>query len=182
MPFSLTAGLTWPPFYNPGPPSSLSASDLIDNDDGDCLNLEYFGHVYFVNTFLLKVAVTVLESVLGTDQGEDRFVEFTVVWSHIGQRIEGGEPYMVVGSPGGTSEMRGGSFFNLNRRTMQRYKQLGFTSVKIKLLFFCCIVFTLLLLTFRASSFMRWNEYKSSDDQFPASRCVFLQKRRRRLC
>lgn len=80
-----------------------------------------------------------------------------------------------VRTPQGASEMRG-SLFNLNRRTAQRFKQLGFTSVgsvRIKLLLLCCIAFTLFLLASRASSFMRWNDYRASDNLFSDSRKGF---------
>ncbi|OVA17644.1 Exostosin-like [Macleaya cordata] len=53
----------------------------------------------------------------------------------------------------------------LNRRILQRFRQLGNTSVgsaKIKLLLCCCIVFTLFLFTCRAASFMRWRHHQAT--------------------
>ncbi|CAK7325829.1 unnamed protein product [Dovyalis caffra] len=57
-----------------------------------------------------------------------------------------------------------------NRRGVQRFRQLAITaakSSKIKLLLFCCIAFTLLVVATRASDYMGWTNHSDSLDQFP---------------
>lgn len=56
-----------------------------------------------------------------------------------------------------------------NRRGIQRFRQLATTAVKsskIKLLLFCCIAFTLVVVATRASDFMGWTNHSDSVDQF----------------
>ncbi|KAK4792651.1 hypothetical protein SAY86_023086 [Trapa natans] len=66
-----------------------------------------------------------------------------------------------------------GSWFNLNRRTVQRFKQLAITpagSLRINLLLLCCVGFTLVLLASLASSSIGWSYDRASDDRFSDSR------------
>uniref|UniRef100_A0A5B7A729 Putative glycosyltransferase family 64 protein C4 isoform X2 n=2 Tax=Davidia involucrata TaxID=16924 RepID=A0A5B7A729_DAVIN len=60
------------------------------------------------------------------------------------------------------------------RTTAQRFRQVPISaavgSIKIKLLLCCCIVFTLIVLTSRAASFMGWKHHTPTLDQFAAPR------------
>ncbi|WCJ19798.1 Nucleotide-diphospho-sugar transferases superfamily protein [Euphorbia peplus] len=57
----------------------------------------------------------------------------------------------------------------VNRRGLQRFRQLAAGSVKIKVLLCCCIAFTLFMLAGRASDFIRWTQQGDSGDRFSGS-------------
>ncbi|KAK4768769.1 hypothetical protein SAY86_026919 [Trapa natans] len=66
-----------------------------------------------------------------------------------------------------------GSWFNLKRRTVQRFKQFAITlarSARVNLLLLCCVGFTLVLVAILASSSIRWSDLRASDDRFSDSR------------
>lgn len=75
------------------------------------------------------------------------------------------------------SVMRG-SLLHHHRRTFQRLRQLATSAVgskRIKLLFYGCVAFTLLVFFFGASSFLQLKDRSySSLDRFHSTRFVFL--------